>query len=200
LTVRATARKALYLTSIVLILLFTYFFFTPIDLTGQKNLIIPPIENVIHANIEVTSLVLTILPYPRLSLKGLILKESGSPVLKAESVNASLAMIRLFLKREFEVKNLLIVKPELFMRREADGGLNIIRILSETFIPVSIKKVRVKKGRAYFVDDFLKEKVRYGCDSYSERCQRFLIFRYNKAFPVCQNKILRPDKRHGARF
>ncbi|HBR17028.1 MAG TPA: hypothetical protein DD725_05380 [Deltaproteobacteria bacterium] len=160
-TVRATARKALYLTSIVLILLFTYFFFTPIDLTGQKNLIIPPIENVIHANIEVTSLVLTILPYPRLSLKGLILKESGSPVLKAESVNASLAMIRLFLKREFEVKNLLIVKPELFMRREADGGLNIIRILSETFIPVSIKKVRVKKGRAYFVDDFLKEKVRY---------------------------------------
>ncbi|MBI5875500.1 MAG: AsmA-like C-terminal domain-containing protein, partial [Deltaproteobacteria bacterium] len=93
--------------------------------------------------------------------RGLTIKEGGYAVFKAESIKASLALIPLIFHKEFEVKNLVITGTDVFVKREAGGGFNIIRILKETYIPVSIKKVRIKTGKAHFTDEFLQGGIKY---------------------------------------
>ncbi|MBI5875944.1 MAG: AsmA family protein, partial [Deltaproteobacteria bacterium] len=162
---RNKKRKGLYLILVIFLAFFlslsAYYLYTPIDLTNYKNLLLPEIEKAAHLNIELEGLVLTILPYPRLSFRGLTIKEGGYAVFKAESIKASLALIPLIVHKEFEVKNLVITGTDVFVKREADGGLNIIRILKETYIPVSIKKVRIKTGKAHWTDEFLQGGIKY---------------------------------------
>ncbi|MBI3753080.1 MAG: AsmA-like C-terminal domain-containing protein [Deltaproteobacteria bacterium] len=158
-------RKGLYLILVValasLFIASIYFLYTPIDLTNYKNLMLPRVEEAIHARVELEGLVLTILPYPRLILKGLTIKEDRQTVFTAQSVKASLFIMPLVREKRFDIKNLVIEKPVIFGIREADGRVNIVRILKETFVPVTIRKVRIKTGKAHFVDEFLRGGARY---------------------------------------
>lgn len=162
---RKKKKKWLYFILVVFLLVFpllsVYCLHTQINLTSYKGILIPQIEKATGLNIELEEVGLTILPYPRLSLRDLAIIEGEDVVLKAKSVNASLALIPLLFRKEFEVKNLTITGSDIFVKREAGGGLNIIRILKQTSIPVSIKKAKIKKGKAHFTDEFLQKEARY---------------------------------------
>ena len=161
--VRAQTRKLLYLTLITLIFVAvsSYYLFTPFDLTKHKDFIIPFVEDAIHAGIELEALTLTILPYPHISLTNLDIRKDNNTILKAKTVKASLVLRTLLFNRKFEVKSLIIVTPEVYVIREGDGGLNMLKILKEPRIPLSLKRVRIKTGKINFLDEFLPGKARY---------------------------------------
>ncbi len=160
---RGRKRKVLYLILVIFLTLLSlsiYYLFTPIDLTTYKSYILPRVEEAVHATIEMERFTITILPYPRLSLKNITVSENGNVLFKAVSVKAGLFLKPLLLEKRFEVKNLLIGGPELFIRREMDGGFNIARIVKQALVrvrmPVSIKEVRIKDGMAHVLDEVLR--------------------------------------------
>ncbi|MBI5286616.1 MAG: hypothetical protein HY878_03390 [Deltaproteobacteria bacterium] len=158
----ATIRKRwlIYLLSsfiLALALLFAYLLFVPIDLTRYQTWVLPKIEERVSGKVFVSRVVLEVLPFPRILLEGVEVKDGEETVFTSEAIRL-IFFLEPLLERRVEVKELVLERPVLLVKRGQDGQLKLIQFKKgRDFFPATVISIKVKDGKVEFVDD-LQEK------------------------------------------
>jgi len=130
-------------------LILTYLLFTPIDITSYRAWIIPRIEEGVAGKVFIHRIVLKALPFPRIRLEGFEIKEGEETFLHSKAIRLK-TPIRSLLKKRVAVRDLVFENPLLLVKRERDGGLNIVRIIKgRHLIPWDVE---IENGEVEFVD------------------------------------------------
>lgn len=133
----------------LLSLILTYLLFTPIDLTRYKTWIIPGIEEEVAGKVFIHRIVLKALPFPRVLLEGFEIREGEETILRSKTIRLKIPL-RSLLKKRVEVRDLVFENPLLLVKREMDGGLNLVRIMKGR--PLIPRDVEIEDGEVEFVD------------------------------------------------
>jgi len=158
-----SSRKKAFLLGIIFFLsslvLASYFILSNPDMLRQ--LVLQQIDEVFGQKIRIEAVDVSMFPHPQIELRNVVLGEQNgtTPFFRASRVALDIRIFPL-LKDQIVPKHLLIVKPELIVRRDVlrkwvlangDGGPLGISTLAKGFL---VPAITLTQGRVTFVDEF----------------------------------------------
>lgn len=130
------------------------------DLSNYKGYLIDKIESEAKVRVSVEKIVLKILPNPRIMLDGFEVKADADTIFSSKTIRMNLYLMPL-LKREINIKRVIIDSPLLRVKRDRNGVINISGLFGKNKIKAEIDDVRVTNGRVWFIDEFTGDKIFY---------------------------------------
>ena len=140
------------ITFAALLSAFAFLSLVPIDLTSRIPLIKAEIENRINGHVDIGTMELRVLPFPRVNIKDFSLYDKREEIFRAETIKAGIGLFGLIFK-EIEIKSLSINNASAIVRRDAEGVVNFAKIRKGGVFTVSLEKLSLKNGSVKFFDE-----------------------------------------------
>lgn len=110
--------------SAVLLALILYFLIVPLDLSRYDQRIETFIESRTGRHIDLNTIIIKVLPSPKITLKDVTVFHEEQPIFSSASVETTLRLWPLFTKNVL-IEDLRLGAPRLFVRRGPDGSTNV---------------------------------------------------------------------------
>ncbi|MEK7313539.1 MAG: DUF748 domain-containing protein, partial [Deltaproteobacteria bacterium] len=140
------------ITFAALLSVFAFLSLVPIDLTSRIPLIKAGIENRINGHVDIGTMELRVLPFPRINIKDFSLYDKREEIFRAETIKAGVGLFGLIFK-EIEIKSLSMNNASAIVRRDAEGVVNFAKIRKGGVFTVSLEKLSLKNGSVKFFDE-----------------------------------------------
>ena len=132
----------------------------PIDLTDYRGDIKARIEGRINGTVDMERVYVKFLPHITIRLEGFRLLYRDEPIISAPSAEATISILPIIFKR-LVIKELHLERPEVIIRRDATGTINLEKIRKERIFHVMMRGLKVRDASISVADNFPATKRRY---------------------------------------